>query len=369
MDSLVNRYRNLTVLVLVIFIQLMLVAYQVKTQQDIRLLRVWAVTAVTPFARVLESVRSRTMGAVNDYLALVNVRAENKRLQEEIGKLKLDNRFLRNELATADRVKALTAFQSRTPSRTIPAKIIASSPGANSRGFYVNAGSGAGVMRGMAVITPDGIVGKVTAAYPTASQVMLLTDPEFAAGVVSQRTGIRGTYKGQGHGTGLIDYIPNEQKIEVGDVFYTSGEDWIFPKGLPAGRVTGVSRGRTFQNIQVAPLGLEGGLEEVLIVLEGVHQEVPPPGEQPAAGMHLTRPPQENTGESLTGENEAAARTDADRLRLRYKRLGEAQGHRFGEGGPGTKPPDFNLNPAPAPSKQRTPAATSPASERTPEAR
>ena len=52
---------------------------------------------------------------------------------------------------------------------------------------FVDRGSGSGVEKGMAVVTPDGIVGKVIAAYPTASEVMLITDPDFAAGVVSQK--------------------------------------------------------------------------------------------------------------------------------------------------------------------------------------
>ena len=43
MDSLLNRYRNVTVLVLAIFAQLVLLAYQVKTGNDVRLIRVWAV--------------------------------------------------------------------------------------------------------------------------------------------------------------------------------------------------------------------------------------------------------------------------------------------------------------------------------------
>ena len=51
----------------------------------------------------------------------------------------------------------------------------------------------------MAVITPDGIVGKVVDAYPTASLVLLITDPTFAAGVISQKNRVHGTLKGQGH--------------------------------------------------------------------------------------------------------------------------------------------------------------------------
>jgi rod shape-determining protein MreC len=89
----------------------------------------------------------------------------------------------------------------------------------------------------MPVVTPDGIVGKVVAAYPTASEVMLVTDPEFAAGVVSQKNHVVGTLKGQGQANCKVDYVPSEEKVEVGEIFYTSGDDRIFPKGFPVGVV------------------------------------------------------------------------------------------------------------------------------------
>ena len=50
MDFFLSRYRHLTVLLIVISAQLLLIAYQVKTNKDIPLIRVWAVTAVTPGA-------------------------------------------------------------------------------------------------------------------------------------------------------------------------------------------------------------------------------------------------------------------------------------------------------------------------------
>ncbi len=61
MASLLIRYRNLSFLLLVLFAQLILVAYQVKTGQDVRLIRVWAVSAVTPLARVLESMSAERL--------------------------------------------------------------------------------------------------------------------------------------------------------------------------------------------------------------------------------------------------------------------------------------------------------------------
>ncbi|MCX6620192.1 MAG: rod shape-determining protein MreC, partial [Acidobacteria bacterium] len=262
MEFLLNRFRNLTVLLLVIFAQLILLAYQVKTNQDVTLLRVWSVTAITPLARVLEAFRSSTVGFVRDYFVLVDVRDENKKLKGTVDRLKLKNQALAEQLSTADRVRALQIFQERSPSKTIAARIIANGTGANSKVVFIDRGSTAGIERGMPVITPDGIVGKVLASYPTASTVLLVTDPSFAAGVISQKNRVRGTIKGQGHGTATVDYIQNEEKLDPGEWFYTSGDDRIFPKGLPVGQVTVARPGRGRKEVFVNPSGMQNGLEE-----------------------------------------------------------------------------------------------------------
>lgn len=356
MDFL-TRYRNLSVLVLMIFAQLLLLAYQVKSAQDVRLIRVWAVTAVTPLARLVEGVRSSVGHWLETYLLLRNVVEENRRLRAELGRLKLENQYLKSELATAERARALSAFQARNPSRTIAARVIGAGIGATSRVVFVDRGTTSGVMRGMAVITPDGIVGKVVAVFPTASQVQLITDPTFAAGVISEKHRVRGALKGQGHGACRVDYVQVEEKLEIGEWFYTSGDDRVFPRGLPVGVVTAVRNGNPFKEVFVAPSGLQGGLEEVLIVLEGVHQSLP---EAPrnATGMYLLSPPLDATpplASALRGPV-----TDADRLRERYQAIGAAQGHKFGEGAPGAKPPNFNLEPG---SNAVTPATPPPSTQ------
>jgi rod shape-determining protein MreC len=386
MDTLLNRYRSLTVLLLVIFAQLVLLAYQVRSNQDVRLIRVWAVTAVTPLAKVADLVRSGTIGVLENYILLHDVRAENSALKRDVGRLKVDNEYLKSELATADRIKALSAFQTRSPSRTLAVRVIGAGTGANSRVYFVDHGSRSGVMRGMAVITPDGIVGKVIAAYPTASQVLLITDPTFAAGVISQKRRVRGTVRGSGNAC-VIDYVQNEEQVEPGEWFYTSGDDGVFPKGLPVGTVTVVRPGPLLKQVFLAPSGLQGGLEEVLIVTEGVHQPIPE-GQSAAADVHLQpAPPAEPASSALTPVGTPTGTgTEADRMRDRYRKLGEAQGHVFGEGLPGSTPPNFNLTPeetaaraaaraakaqaaqppaggAPAPAPAKPPAAKPPVAE------
>ena len=119
METLLNRYRNITFLLLVIFAQLALLAVQVKNDQDVRLFRIWTVTAVTPVARVVEWLRGGSTGFVKDYILLHDTHQDNRRLQAEVDRLKLENNFLKNELNTAERGKALAVFQERTPSKTL----------------------------------------------------------------------------------------------------------------------------------------------------------------------------------------------------------------------------------------------------------
>jgi rod shape-determining protein MreC len=345
METFFNRYRNPTVLLLVIFAQLVLLAFQVKNDQDVRMIRVWTVSAVTPLARVVEGLRGGSTSFVRDYILLHDTHEENRRLQAEVGRLKLENNFLKNELATADRAKALALFQSRTPSKTLAANVIGTGAGSNSKVVFVDRGSVSGVQRGMAVVTPDGIVGKVIAAYPTASEVLLITDSDFAAGVVTQKTLVHGTLKGQGTPMCKVDYVPPEEKLAPGDWLYTSGDDRIFPRGLPVGVVKVARAGQPFQEVFVEPSGMQRGLEEVLILIEGVHQAIP---EEPLANQPVYLSPPVPPSDLQASAMQVASGTDADKLRSQYKIIGDAQNHKFGEGGVGEKPANFNLKVNPA---------------------
>lgn len=337
-----SRYRNLAVLVIVIAAQLVLLAYQVRTKEDVSLLRSVTVTAISPLAKALDNVRDSSTGFLARYVFLVQVQQDNERLKGELDKLKLENHFLRTELTTADRVRALAMFQQQTRSRTVAARIIGTGTGANSKAVFVDRGERDGVRRGMAAITPDGIVGKVTFVYPNAAQVLLITDPFFAAGVVSQRTRVPGTLKGLGRTQVLVDYIPNEVKVEEGEWFFTSGDDRVFAKGLPAGQVRVVRQGKQFKEILLDPSGLQRGLEEVLIVLEGVHSAIPE-GTGPATGPVAILPPPAMTEAEKPESGVPLLATDADRLRERMRKIGEVQGVKFGVAG--GRLPNFNMDP------------------------
>jgi rod shape-determining protein MreC len=123
-------------------------------------------------------------------------------------------------------------------------------------------------------------------------------------------------------------------------MFFTSGEDRIFPKGLPVGKVTAVKEGAAFQEVYLQPSGVESAPEEVLVIVDPVHQEIP---DAPLTDSPVFLGPDVKPDATAENQTDTRARTQADQMMEQYRKLGAAQNHQFGEGGPGTPPPNFNL--------------------------
>ncbi|HVW10111.1 MAG TPA: rod shape-determining protein MreC [Bryobacteraceae bacterium] len=339
MESLLHRYRNITVLFVAIIAQIAAIAWQVRNDNDVPLLRIWAVSAVTPVATAIENVRSGVSGVFTDFFSS-HGREQLQTVRRERDRLRLENQLLKNELAEAQKLGTLAGFKAHSPSRMIGARVIGTTTGMGTHSVLIDVGSFSGVRKGMAVVTPDGIVGKVLEVYNLASQVLSVTDPGFAAAVESQKNHTRGVVKGQGTGNEKVDYVPTGQKVEKGEVFYTSGEDRVFPRGMPVGRVTSVEDGPTFQTIYLQAFAADAAPEEVFVILDPVHQEIPdaPPSDAP-----VFLAPDISGAEGASGSTgslgAATTGTQADKIVDQYREIGAAQNHVYGEG----TAPNFNI--------------------------
>ena len=341
MEALLSRFRNLTVLLIVIVAQLLYLAYQVKTDRDERLIRVWAVSAVTPMAGIVEVLRRNTIGFLEDYFILLDVREQNRKLRSQNDRLQMENIYYRNQLATAENARALSVFQQQSPSKTVAARVIGNSTVVSAKAVFIDRGSTSGIEKGMAVVTPEGIVGKVTAVYPLVSQVLLVTDPTFKVGVESQKGHVHGVLN-CGGGNCVIEQIQNEDKIDIGEWFYTSGEDRIFPRGFPVGKVVASQPGQGMKDIKLSLSGAPSGVDEVLVVLQGVHQQIPEAPVQQEAALKMLSPP----ASVPTAKDAQSPRpqTEADKILQKYDELGKQEGHVYG--GVGSNMPNFNPKPA-----------------------
>jgi rod shape-determining protein MreC len=270
MLSIASRHRSLTLFGAVIAAQVLLLAVQIRHGQQVRLIRVWAIESVSPLGRGAAWSVDGVRGLWNNYVALRHLREENDRLNTEVGALRIRNAQLESRAAEADRLGGLLGFRdAHTEVQMLAARVIGASPDPASHMVFISRGTRDGVRRDMGVITPEGVVGKVFAAYPDTSQVLLLTDKESGVGALLGTSRAQGPVRGTGEPSLRLEYISNEVKVEPGERIFTSGQDRIFPKDLPVGTVVQVQPDHRspFQKISVKPAARLDGLEEVLVLL------------------------------------------------------------------------------------------------------
>jgi len=293
MDTLFSRYRNAVVLVAALFLQLVLLAFQIKRDKDVPLIRIWAIGVITPVEKLVSGAVRGVYGVWYGYADLRQARQESQGLSEEVSRLKLERHRLLEEAAEARRLRALVQFRDLTPSVTVAARVIGSSASETSRVLFLDRGSESGIRPNMAVITAEGIVGKVHRVFRGTAQVLVITDPDSGVGALLERSRLHGALRGFGGFFCQLRYVANDEKVEPGDQVFTSGEDRIYPKGLPIGVVTSAKTGAVFKEIMVQPFARLNRLEEVLVVTRGVDQEIPAkPEPGPAvAEAPLAEPP------------------------------------------------------------------------------
>jgi rod shape-determining protein MreC len=268
MVAIPSRHKSLALLAGVLTFQVLLLAVQIKRDSRGRLIRVWAVSGVTPFERAGAYGFDRVRGVWNHYFALQSTSRQNEALRLENDSLKLVISQLQSKAAEADRLAALLKFkQSQEKIPMIAARVIGASAGTASRTVEIDRGERDGVKRNMAVITPDGAVGKVIEVYRDTSQVLLLTDKDGGAGAMLVDTRSQSPVNGNGDPTLSMRYVANESKVSVGEKIVTSGTDKIFPRDIPVGTVLEVKPGTTFKQIRVMPAAKLDRLEEVIVLL------------------------------------------------------------------------------------------------------
>jgi rod shape-determining protein MreC len=281
MESIFVRYRNLLVLLALLVAQIIGLATQVRRspsgrtiydladRSDVRLIRLWANAVVSPPERITEWSKMGVGGIWQNYIDLRRVRQQNKQLQETVDRLRLEQAALLEDARQGERLQALLNFQQKYLYKTAPAQVIGTSGSEQSRVFYLDKGSDAGLRRDMAVITADGILGKVREVFPHSAQVLAINDQSSGAGVILEKTRIRGILRGNAAGQPQIVGILADQRIQAGEPVLTAGGDQIFPRGLPVGTVEKVVKDPDrdgFIQVIVKPAANLNKLDEVLVI-------------------------------------------------------------------------------------------------------
>jgi len=230
---------------------------------------------VSPPEKALHGTGTGLRGLWSNYLDLRHVREQNKQLRDQVSRLQLEQASLLEDARQGQRLQSLLAFKEHYIYSTVPAQVIGTGGTDQSRVLYIDKGAKDGLKPDMAVITPDGIVGKLKDVFGHTSQVLVINDQTSGAGVLLESTRLRGVLRGNALGQPqIINMLPDE-RVKPGERVVTSGGDQIYPRGLPVGVVDQVvpdTSNPPFLDILIKPAANLGHLEELLVITQAGDQ-------------------------------------------------------------------------------------------------
>lgn len=226
------------------------------------------IALTTPLQQGLTWLIDSGVGMVRGYIDLRRVRQENDALRLENLRLKAAVQALGETREENARLRQLLGYAETVPGPEIPARVVGVNPVAKLLSVRISRGESDGVVRGMSVVTPEGIVGQVVRSTGSYADVALVTDPQSRVAVRVQRSRARGTAVGGGDGPLKLENLLRTEDLEEGDLIITSGTDGVYPPGLVVGRVTNLEKKEhgMFQRADILPAVDTTRLEEVLVV-------------------------------------------------------------------------------------------------------
>lgn len=207
----------------------------------------------------IAAIRANLFGSSDE--ATARLRSENAQLKEQL--VGHEERRQENE-----RLKKLLSFSAQRDERMVAARIIGVDATSWFRSITIDRGSAEQIREGMAVLSANGVVGRVVTSNQHSSRVLLVVDAASKLSALVERTRARAICRGDGDGMSL-DYLPLTDDVQVGDLLITSGLGGGFPKGLIIGAVTRVDKRGfdMFQTVKVEPAIDFEHLEEVLVII------------------------------------------------------------------------------------------------------
>ena len=218
---------------------------------------------------MLTSIKNGMGSWWNHYIYLIDTQQENDRLQKKIEQLQEENNRLKETALANARLEKLLNSKMVPPVPVQVGQVIGRNPGPFIQLLFINKGRKDGLVRGMPVILPQGVVGRLEKISSHYAEVLLLNNPGFAVDCLTQRTRVQGILTGiPGDSHCQMKYVEGTSDVKPGDVIITSGLDKLFPKGLILGRVLKVlpqAKGN-FPFIEILPEVSFSQIEEVQVI-------------------------------------------------------------------------------------------------------
>ncbi|MGH2809709.1 MAG: rod shape-determining protein MreC, partial [Actinomycetota bacterium] len=199
------------------------------------------------------------------------LRQENVRLAKEIEQFKQQQRRFPEVVRENERLKSLTQQKDWTKGPTLGARVIGVGPSNHEWTAFLDKGSAQGVRESMAVVSSEGLVGRIVLVEENYSKVLMVLDPQHSVGARLTNTGETGAVTGRGDEDLRFTLIDPNTRITSGETVVTSGYDkGIFPPGIPIGRMTRsfTARDGLTKTAYVRPFVRFNRLDTVLVLMD-----------------------------------------------------------------------------------------------------
>jgi rod shape-determining protein MreC len=270
-----SQARKFIIPILIFLLALSLISANLHSRENMSFFESLVVGITAPVQKAVWGVIGGISSIWRGYFYLVGLEKENQALKRELQELKLQvNRYREADLAN-QRLRALLNFKKSIATPLLPAQLVAFDPSGWFQTILIDKGRDDGVVRDMAVVSAEGLVGRVIGVSNHHAKVLLILDGNSAVDAYIQRSRARGVLVGLGLELCLLKYVQRNEDVQVGDQVISSGMGGVFPKGLLVGTVQEVVRGSSglFQRVEVEPAVNFGRLEEVLVVIQSPPEE------------------------------------------------------------------------------------------------
>jgi rod shape-determining protein MreC len=227
----------------------------------------------TPIQRLVDGVTERIIDTSQSWRDLRDLRARNQQLESLVDQLMIENVRLKEVEAQNEDLRKKLNFAETHPQYKLRAaevkgRVIGYEPNNFMSILIIDVGKRHGISEGMPVVTERGLVGYIHDVGTNWAKVLLIIDPSNSVAALTQSSRATGVISGRLGQDLIMDYIPQEEQIAVGDVVLTSGMVGRYPKGLVIGQVTEVVQRDidTFQHAVVHPSVNFAKLETVLVI-------------------------------------------------------------------------------------------------------
>jgi rod shape-determining protein MreC len=275
-----RKVREAALCALMLAVSVVVLRASARHPSDLNLVDRVVLRVSAPLQGLVAGAARAARRAAQRYVFVVSAAHENQRLREDNARLRAELLAVQREKHHQGDLERLLGLQSRTAAESLAARVVGADTNAFFRVARIRLDRGGDVQPGMAVLAPEGVVGRIQRTYGPWSDVLLAVDAKSSIDVIVPRTGARGILRGAGardRYRATVELEASADAIAVGDAIVTSGLGGAFPRDAPVGRVVQVGRRDVglFQLAEVEPSVDFAKLEDVLVLV------TPPPPEEP----------------------------------------------------------------------------------------